>query len=78
MRIWRVFTESVTIIYVTALHTIICNSYIIAIVYLGKSPMVWKNLKKGRHVITLRAFCTDDEGEGSTIARRKFKFRIRK
>ena len=48
----------------------------VAIVYLGKSPMVWKNLKKGRHVITLRAFCTDDEGKRSIIARRKFKFRI--
>ena len=38
--------------------------------------MIWQRLKKGRHTVTVRAFCTDDEGNRSTTARKKFKFRV--
>ena len=42
------------------------------VAYLGKTNVVWKNLKKGKHAITVKVFCTDNQ-----VARRKFKFEIK-
>ena len=39
---------------------------------LGKIRMVWKNLKKGKHIVTVKAFCTDNQ-----VARKKFQFKVR-
>ena len=39
--------------------------------------MIWRNLRRGRHTVTVRAFCTDDEGNILTTTRRKFNFRVR-
>lgn len=44
-------------------------------VYLGESPMVWKNLKKGKHTVIVRARCLDNMS--SVTKKRKFQFRIR-
>ena len=45
--------------------------------FIGKSPMVWRKLKKGRHTVAVRAFYNDDEGKRYSVVRRKFKFRVR-
>ena len=47
------------------------------IVYLGKSPMVWRNLKQGRHIVIVKAICSDDKGEESTSVSRRIRFRVR-
>ena len=44
---------------------------------LGKSPKVWRNLKKGRHAVTVRAFCATNKGEISFQAEKTFMVRVR-
>ena len=39
--------------------------------------MVWKNLRRGKHTVTVKASCTDDKGERLATEKRKFKFKIR-
>ena len=45
------------------------------IMCLGKSPAVWRNIAKGRHTITIRAFCINNESI-VTRRRKKFKFHV--
>ena len=40
--------------------------------------MVWKNLKKGRHSIYLKAYCIENQIKKYSIVRKRYKFRIRK
>ena len=42
--------------------------------YLGKSPVVWKNLRKGRHSVTVKALCINNKSV--VIRRKKFKFKV--
>ena len=56
-------------------YTTSCN-IMYRYVYLGKTPMTWRNLNRGRHTIAVEAFCVDDEGKRSSIVRRNFNFRI--
>ena len=38
--------------------------------------MVWKNMKKGSHSITVTAFCIDGEGKKYSTVERNFNFQI--
>ena len=44
---------------------------------LGKSPVEWRNLKEGRHVVTVRAFCTTDKGKIFSQVEKTFRVRVR-
>ena len=41
---------------------------------LGTSPAVYENLPEGKHRVTVRAFCMNDKGKGSSV-RKRFEFR---
>lgn len=50
--------------------------YICIFIYVGKSPMIWKNLDEGKYVVTLRATCVADNNS-KAISVQTFKFRVR-
>ena len=43
---------------------------------LGMSPVVWRNLSRGKHTVVIRAFCTNDDGIQTSTVKRKIKFRV--
>lgn len=44
--------------------------------YVGTSPMIWKDIKKGAHTITVQAYCPN--GKKMSITKRMFDFIISK
>ena len=44
--------------------------------YVGTSPVVWRNLKKGKHTATVKASCVVD-GISMSSTKLKFEFQVR-
>ena len=50
-------------------------SYVFVCLYIGESPLIWKDLTEGNHTVIVRGLCLSN---GSPMTRRrKFKFQIR-
>ena len=59
------------------MHATSMKSYIYCFYVGDAGRLTWKNLKKGRHSIYLKAFCIDNQIEKYSIMRKRYKFRIR-
>ena len=43
---------------------------------IGMTPVVWRNLIKGKHTVVIRAFCTNDDGIQTSTVKENLNFEL--